>query len=563
SPALYAAGRKLSMFSVPRLHPHLPRRRVAGSMIALGVLAMGLSVIGGEVADAEDVIHVSPSGSDKASGDGNDPVQTVARAVKMASPGDTVVLASGTYHETVQVYAKEVHITAAPGADAVFDGARQVGGWTPRSGAWTAPWSTDFERSGAPFTLAERPEAGWPEQFWVAGVELTEARNRSDLGPGFFYYDRAADLVWIDDDPRGQLVEGSALMSALYLNGADGSSISNVTVRRYATPTRGMAAVRAYANNLVLTDVTVEDNAFVGVSMMGNNISIDGMVTRRNGHLGVHAHLSKGITITDSVIEANNAKGFDGFHSAGGFKVTESSNIEVSHTRVSGNNGPGLWTDLGTVDIELIGNWVDGNTRSGIEIELSSRAVIAGNTVVNNGETGVWVLESGDVDVWHNALFDNYRDVWVEEGPRSDVRRVAVVNNTMGGSSGAPAILNVDDWTEERSAKQMNVELRSNRYWLPAGSPTLNISRWANWPRPIALSPTIGEHISATSGDQNASVSRTSSNPYIRSASDTRPPSGSSLGVAVTSSIAEALGLNGGQVFPAGPVQPFGAAGGR
>jgi hypothetical protein len=31
----------------------------------------------------------------------------------------------------------------------------------------------------------------------------------------------------------------------------------------------------------------------------------------------------------------------------------------------------------------------------------------------------------------------------------------------------------------------------------------------------------------------------------------------------VTSSIAEALGLNGGQVFPAGPVQPFGAAGGR
>ncbi|MFT6812755.1 MAG: hypothetical protein ACJASK_001379, partial [Ilumatobacter sp.] len=42
SPALYAAGRKLSMFSVPRLHPHLPRRRVAGSMIALGVLAMGL-----------------------------------------------------------------------------------------------------------------------------------------------------------------------------------------------------------------------------------------------------------------------------------------------------------------------------------------------------------------------------------------------------------------------------------------------------------------------------------------------------------------------------------------
>jgi hypothetical protein len=62
-------------------------------------------------------------------------------------PGNTVVLACGTYHETVQVYAKEVHFTEAHGADVVFDGARQVGGRTAKSDVWIAPWSTNFNRA--------------------------------------------------------------------------------------------------------------------------------------------------------------------------------------------------------------------------------------------------------------------------------------------------------------------------------------------------------------------------------------------------------------------------------
>jgi hypothetical protein len=60
-----------------------------------------------------------------------------------------------------------------------------------------------------------------------------------------------------------------------------------------------MAAVRAAANNLALTRLTVEDNAYMGVSIIGKNIEVGGLVTRRNGHRGAHAHLSTGITITE------------------------------------------------------------------------------------------------------------------------------------------------------------------------------------------------------------------------------------------------------------------------
>ncbi len=519
------------------------------------VAVVGAIVMAGsDRADAATIVYVSPTGSDAANGSAGSPLRTVARAVQLAGPGDSVHIASGTYHEQVQVYAKQVHLAAAPGATVVFDGARIVTGWTRFDGGWAAAWNTDFGRAGAPHTTAERPEAGWPEQFWIDGVELTEVTSRAAVVPGTFFNDRSADQVVIGNDPAGRRVEGSDLNWAVYLNRSDGSSVSGITVRRYATPVSNMAAVRAYANNLRLDNLVIEDNAYMGVSAIGRNIALDHVTTRNNGHLGGHAHRVTGLTVTDSLIAANNAEGFDAFHAAGGIKITESSGIRLSESRVVDNAGPGIWTDLATTDVAIVGNTVTGNSRSGIELELSSHVMVANNVVVDNGEAGVWVLETSDAQVWHNALFENHRDVWVEDGPRSDVARVTVANNTMGGvGSGAPAILNVDDWTSDRSAEEMQVELASNSYWLPTTSTTRHVSRWANWPYGVELSSDIARHQSVTSGDLGAELSRAALNPYIRAAGDYRPPAGAPAGQPLTTAVAAALGVDGG-TYASGPI---------
>ncbi len=512
-----------------------------------------------DTAHAATVLHVDPSGADDASGAADAPLRTVARAVKLAKSGDRIVIAAGTYHEQVQVYGKAVHLAAAPGATVVFDGARRVTGWSAAAGDWSAPWTTGFARAGEPHTLPEVPEAGWPEQFFFDGAPLAEVTSRAAVVPGTFFYDVGAGRVWIGDDPDGHLVEGSDLAWGLYLNHADGSSLEGVTVRRYATPYTNMAAIRAYSNDLALRDVIVEDNAYMGVSAIGARIAIDRLTARRNGHLGAHAHRSSTLSITDSTIVDNNAHVFNFHHAAGGFKVTESDGVVVTDSTVSRNGGPAIWTDLSTTNIVVARNLVQGNSRHGIMIELSTAATIVDNVVTSNTETGIWVLESSDVRVWHNGAFDNFRDLWILDGPRADVFAVDVVNNTFGGgAAGAQSIVSVDDWTKDRSTAEMNLTMAGNRYWQPVGSPTPYISRFAHWPEPLALSATIEEHHAAAGLDLDADLSDATANPFARdpASGDYRQRDDAPVGRPLTAAVAAAADRMTGTSHPAGPLTP-------
>ena len=532
---------------------------VVAGLVLLGATA---TPVEGQPVAAARVIHVSPGGNDGASGDAHAPVRTVGRAVQLAASGDAVEIATGTYHESVQVYAKQVHLRAAPGADVVFDGSRPVGGWTASGGDWWSPWTTDFARAGLPHVYAHRPEAGWPEQFFLDGQQLAEVTSRAAVVPGTFFHDRAADRVWIGDDPAGRLVEGSDLPWGIYLNHADGSSVRDIDVRRYATPFSKMAAVRAYANDLVLDGLDVSDNAYMGVSAIGDRIAVRNTTARANGHLGMHAHQSTDLSIVAATLLDNNREDFDAWHAAGGVKVTNTTRFTMTDSLVVGNGGPGIWTDLDVIDVVIARNFARGNARSGIEIELSSDVVVVDNTAVANGEAGVWVLESSATRVWHNALFGNKRDIWVEDGPRSDVNDVDLFANTLGGgSAGAPGLLNVDDWTGARSAAEMDVVANHNAYWLPPGSPTPYLSRWANWPYPLALSATIDAHRAATGQDAAGLLSRDPSNPFVRDAasSDYRQPAGAPLAAPLPADVAAAAGVAAGSQFPAGPLAAWGA----
>jgi nitrous oxidase accessory protein NosD len=524
----------------------------------LGLILASILPLAASHAVASRVIHVSPGGSDNGSGNANDPVRTVKRAVQMAADGDIVEIATGTYGESVQVYNKEVHLRAAPSADVIFDGAVPVDAWARAGGDWFAAWETNFQRAGLPHVYADRPEAGWPEQFFRDGVQLAEVTSRGAVLPGTFFNDTTNDRVWIGDDPTGRLVEGSALPWGIYLNRADHSSVRDIEVRRYATPISNMAAVRAYADDLVIDNLTVTDNAYMGLSAIGERIAISDSRSIDNGHLGMHGHLASDLSIVSSTVVGNNREDFDAWHAAGGVKITESTGITMTDSHVADNRGPGIWTDLDASRVRLARNYVHDNMRSGIELELSFDAIVVDNVVVDNGEAGVWVLESQDTQVWHNALFGNQRDIWVEDGPRSDVADVGLHANTLGGGA-APALLNVDDWTGARSAADMNVQADHNAYWLPPWSATAHLSRWANWPQPLSYSSTIETHRQATGQDMSGELSHSSGNPYVRDESnaDYRRPAGATIAAPLSASIAALAGVPTGTRFAAGPLSAW------
>ena len=546
-------------------HSFLPRQSLPRAIVALlAALAVLTGLLAVEAVDPAGAavartIYVSPTGNDGAAGTIEAPYRTINKAVAVAASGDTVVLRHGVYRETVYIYGKAVRIESAPGERAVMEGAGEVTGFTASGGDWYAGWTKEFETNTGPMVLAGKPEAGHPDQVFLNGTPQRQVLSRGEVVPGTFFHDKPADRIWIGSDPTGKLVEASDLSYALYLNKAHGSRLTNVTVRRYGTEGRHMAAIRAYSDNIVVSGVKSELNAYTGLSAIGNGIVVRDSVFKDNGYIGLHGHLITTLVIERVSIFGNNKAGFDPHHSAAGMKVTNSTGITVRDSDVSRNDGPGIWTDLSVKYVSLVRNLTEYNGRSGIEIELSSHVNAVGNVSVGNGEAGIWVLESQEVQVFHNALYGNRRDIWVEEGPRAEVQNVRIHNNIFGlGRDGAPALFNVDDWTAERSAEQMNVQSDYNAFWLPPGSPTKNISRWARWPQSLAYSTTLPTHQQLTGQDANSIWSTAATNPYVRDATtgDYRVPAGAPIGAPVEAAMAWQVGVPSGTRLPIGPVAP-------
>ncbi|MDU0347707.1 right-handed parallel beta-helix repeat-containing protein [Actinomyces sp. MRS3W] len=91
------------------------------------------------------IFHVSPSGSDTASGDAAAPLRTINRAAQVAMPGDTVLIHDGVYREWVKPPRtgrgedRRITFAAAPGEHPVVKGSEQVTGWEPEGdGVWRA-----------------------------------------------------------------------------------------------------------------------------------------------------------------------------------------------------------------------------------------------------------------------------------------------------------------------------------------------------------------------------------------------------------------------------------------
>ncbi|MEM1334615.1 MAG: right-handed parallel beta-helix repeat-containing protein, partial [Actinomycetota bacterium] len=435
----------------------------------------------------------------------------VEQAVRAAQSGDTIQLGPGVYHESVQVFGEALTIVGAGAGRTILDGARVVSGFEQEfDGRFSADWSSDFDRAQPPYTSPDRPEGGWPEQFFLDGVQLTEVPSRDDVTSGTFYHSVSSGQVVLGDDPRGRLVEGSTLPWGLYLNQADGSSVSGLTVQRYATPQRNMAAVRAYADDLTVSDVEVRDNARIGLSFIGDRIDVERVSAVANGHLGIHGHQSNDVRVLDSIIHDNNREYFDAWHSAGGLKVTESERLEIRGNDVRRNDGPGIWTDLDVIDAVIADNVVVDSMRSGIEVELSWDVVVVDNIVARSGEQGVWVLESSRVDVFNNHLSANERAVWVLDGPRADLRDVRIGNNVLAGPARAGVLLAVDDWTEQRNAADMRVTLDGNRYWAPGSTALV---RWSNWPASLTYASDLGA-LRSIGQEASGVVSNAASNPF-------------------------------------------------
>ncbi|CCE74734.1 right-handed parallel beta-helix repeat-containing protein [Clavibacter nebraskensis] len=452
-----------------------------------------------------DAVFVAPTGSNGGSGSKSSPYATIQKAVDAAPAGRTVVVRAGTYHESVVMpQGKALTLQSYPGEKVWLDGSRQVSSWTASgSTRYASGWTVTLDASptytrgkpdgtatGWQFVNPAYPMAAHPDQVWIGQQAQKQVASRDKLVAGTFFVDTAADRLYLGSDPGSQTVRSSDLVQALSVRG-DGSTVRGIGIRRYAPSVPDLGAVVVQARNVTVENLVITDNATTGISITATGAKATALTVARNGMLGMHANYADGLRASRLLVADNNTERFNRAPVSGGFKITRSRDVDVKDSAILRNAGNGLWFDESVYDANVSGTDVMDNSGSGVAFELSAQIAIVDNVVARNGEEGVWIDDTGHVDIWNNTFVANDRNIDISQGtrrasnlatPGHDPRQklpdptvtwvvtdIDIANNVMQGSTGN-ALLAVEDHSHQRSAGQMGITTSGNVYQRDAAN---------------------------------------------------------------------------------------------
>ena len=443
-------------------------------------------------------VYVATTGNDANRGTVAAPKRSVNAAIQAAPYGGVVVVRHGTYHQAVTIPAgKPVTIQNYPGEVVWFDGTRRVSGWVKSGTAWVAPWTTVLDSSptftwGAPdstvanwrFVNSKYPMAAHPDQFWIGSVEQRQVGSRAAVVPGTFYVNQTTKQIVMGSDPTRSSVVGSDLPRAFAVY-ASGSVIRGIGIRRYASsvPHQGVVTVRA--SSVVLDNVAVADSATGAIGLFGASNRLDHVTVTGAGQLGIQGHQADGTIVRNSVIRGSNDQRFNQMPAAGGLKLTSSRGVRIVNNYFNRGIGNAIWLDEACYDIDVLNNSVYSNTGRGVFLELSSKAVVADNLVVNSGDEGIVVRQTDRVEVWNNTVVGITKAIDFSKDGRTqsntayarDKRRPfpdpempwTIGNSTIANNviQSRRALLSVEDYTHGIDATAAGFRANGNVYNTP------------------------------------------------------------------------------------------------
>jgi parallel beta-helix repeat protein len=377
-----------------------------------------------------------------------------AKAVA-AGGGATLTLQPGVYRlQTLTPLAGQT-FQGQPGA--ILSGARLLTGWTQSGATWYVAGQT---QQGPAVGSCE---AGYlcqePDDVYRDNVLLRRVGSSGAVTAGTFYFDYAADRIYVGDDPTGHTLEAAAVPYAF--NGTAQGVGAGVTVRgliieKYATPAQDAAVGRTNTGaNWVIRDNEIRFNHGIGIRT-GTGVQIAHNNVHHNGEMGLGGS-GLNARVDSNEIAYNNTAHYSYDWEAGGTKFVQTTGLVARGNFAHHNRGPGLWWD-GSNDGALIeGNRVEDNVADGIFWEISYSAVIRNNSVSRNGfgrtysaeGAGILINSGGGrgLEISGNTLVGNKEGIIATQADRGSgsqgayvVQNLSVHDNTVqliaGGNMG-------------------------------------------------------------------------------------------------------------------------------
>ncbi len=451
--------------------------------------------------------HVSPSGDDTSPGTSDKPFKTISRAAQIAGPGDTVLIAPGTYRQWVAVTHSgtpdhPILFQAEKTGSVIISGADVLADWLPvphHPGWFVTDWPHDFyvganhdgskiRNHGAPAPI------GCAEQVIWNSRPLTQVMQPEELAPGDFFVDWNTHHLTIflpgGIDPRTTQIEGST-RSHLFSPLEQFNKLSDI---RYIT-IQGIvfryAANFAQRGGVILgtgwyaQDCIVECNNAGGMLLHGDNITVQRVTCQYNGFTGIGGTGSN-LLVEDCTIHDNNRKGFPISWDGGGGKFTHTDHLQVVHHRSYDNTGPGIWLDGTNTNYSIRDSAFIGNhglradwEGIGIFVEISpGPGLISGNMASGNSGSGITLAESQQISVEGNTLVHNGACIELRamEGRGNNrLENLMIANNRFGAWRNAAIETSLGLWTPD-SINSRKIAADSNIYNPPPQRPLI---QWA------------------------------------------------------------------------------------
>jgi len=364
-----------------------------------------------------------------------DTFNTISEAVKIAQPGDTIFVASGTYRESVIFPrsgepGKPITLAALPGQEVIITGADIVTGWEPfANNKRKIHVKRNFDLPSTPGSIfvdgkLHQPIGPKPLYYKMPRGNKTVdfhspiGQNLQDLHPGSFYFDKETKTIYlwtaqglacypkqpeaikpvIEIPTRGPVVGSTGDIDYITLN--------NLTIR-YGSCDRMWSIVQMRGSNITIENCIIEKSDFGGLGGYGSNWIVRNNIIRDNGATGIGANRIHNGLIQNNDIYNNNTQRFDMFHHAGGIKIVVSQTLHIIGNRIHDNLGPGLWLDIDVIDTHISNNDINNNAGDGIFVEISAAALIRNNRIADNGLRGIYIAASDDCLVEYNQLKNN------------------------------------------------------------------------------------------------------------------------------------------------------------
>lgn len=264
----------------------------------------------------------------------------------------------------------------------LLSGAQILTNFVRSGNLWVAGGQTQHGQTNG-FCDSEHPMCAYPEDLYFDSVPLLHVASLAQVVSGAWYFDYAANNIYFFDNPAGHVVEASVTRSA-FSGSANNVMISGLIIEKYAVPAQFGAIGDQYpGNNWTVTSNEVRLVHGAGISLANGSQATLNYV-HDNGQKGIGG-TGTNILIQGNLVAFNNWAGFDPSWEAGGMKFAATTNLVVRGNTVHDNVGPGLWTDIGSINTLYENNVVAHNTNGpGIQDEISYSAVIRNNTVYNN-----------------------------------------------------------------------------------------------------------------------------------------------------------------------------------